>query len=145
MPHDPPLELMHFIWLMQAALLRMRLFGGAVFLLWLWTGVPAVRAFPGYIPPTGHTVSSSFRFPNIPLHEGLRHIHTLEHLESIASQYFRIHRVGQPMRYGDFVTIYADCIIQGGHHTIYVIAQPQRNHTAYPDHGHHILHWKEGP
>lgn len=130
MPHNLPVVLMHFLWILQPVLAQMRLLGGLTFLLWVWTSMPAVRAFPAYLPPTGHTVSSSFRFPTIPFQDGLRHIHTLEHLESIASQYFRIHRVGQPVRYGDFVTVTADCLIQGGHHTICVLARPEQNHTC---------------
>ena len=93
-------------------------------------GIPLVRAFPAYIPPTSHTVSSSFRFPTISYQEGLKHIHSLEHLETIASGYFRIHRASQPIRYGDFVTINADCLIQGAHHTICVMARPDLNHTC---------------
>jgi hypothetical protein len=102
----------------------------AFLLVWTWFWVPAVGAFPAYIPPTGHTVSSSFRFPGISYNDGLRHIHTLEHLETIASEYFRINRASQPVRYGDFVTLSADCLIQGMDHTICMISRPDQNHTS---------------
>lgn len=127
---DLPVHLMHFLWILQPALFQLRLFSGVAFLLWVWSGIPVVGAFPAYLPPTGHTVSCSFRFPSISVLDGLRHIHTLEHLENIPSQYFRIHRVNQPVRYGDFVTVHAECLIQGRQHTICVLADTHQNHTC---------------
>lgn len=99
------------------------------FVLLLILGIPRVGAFP-YQPPAAFTVSSTFRFTGVPVAEGLRHIHTLEHLESIPCNYFKIHTVSQPIRYGQFVTATTDCYIQGGHHTICVISRPDLNHTC---------------
>jgi hypothetical protein len=95
-------------------------------------GIPSVRAFPAsYVPPTGHTVTSSFRFAKIPYTDSVRHIHTLEHLESIsAGEYFKIQRVHQPTRYGRFVTLTTDCAIQGVNHTICLLSRPDLNNTC---------------
>jgi hypothetical protein len=103
-----------------------------LFVIALILGIPSVRAFSAsYLPPTGHTVSSSFKFKSIPYRDSLRHIHTLEHLETIsAGDYFRIHSVSQPVRYGDFVTVSTDCLVQGAHHTICLLARPDLNHTC---------------
>jgi len=60
----------------------------------------------------------------------MRHIHTLEHLESISSGYFRIQKTSTPLSFGGFVTLSAECVIQGVNHTICVIARPDLNHTC---------------
>lgn len=102
------------------------------FVLALVLSIPSVSAFPAsYVPPTGHTVTSSFRFKNIPYRDSVRHIHTLEHLESIsAGQYFQISRVHQPVRYGQFVTLSTECVIQGVNHTICLLSRPDKNNTC---------------
>lgn len=102
------------------------------FFLLLILSIPSVGAFPAsYVPPTGHTVTSSFRFAKIPYRDSVRHIHTLEHLESIsAGEYFRIARVCQPTRYGRFVTLSTECVIQGVNHTICLLSRPEQNNTC---------------
>jgi hypothetical protein len=74
--------------------------------------------------------SSSFKFPNVPLREGVRHIHTLEHLENITLigspvPYFDIQRVSQPQRYGDHVSVCVHSKVKGCDQTIYMIARPE--------------------
>lgn len=94
--------------------------------------IPTVRAFPAtgasYYSSGGHTVVSSFRFAKIPYKDSVQHIHTLEHLESIsAGEYFRIRRVCPPMRYGQFVALSTECVIQGVNHTICLLSRPDQN------------------
>jgi hypothetical protein len=102
------------------------------FVLALILSIPSVSAFPAsYVPPTGHTVTSSFRFKKVSYKDSVRHIHTLEHLESISDgEYFRIRRVNQPLRYGRFVTLSTECVIQGVNHTICMLASPDKNNTC---------------
>lgn len=90
---------------------------------------PVVGGFPVGCC-TGLSFTTSFRFPNIPLREGMRHIHTLEHLENVTSvgpdvvPYFVIQRVSQPQRYGDHVTTSVQCKVKGCPQTIYMIGRP---------------------
>ena len=80
---------------------------------------------------TGITFGSTFRFPTVPLSEGIRHIHTLEHLENItvpapaAVPYFSIQRVAQPQRYGDHVSVCVNCKVKGYPQTVYMLARPE--------------------
>lgn len=97
--------------------------------------IPTVRAFPAtgasYYGSGGHTVVSSFRFAKIPYKDSVQHIHTLEHLESIsAGEYFRIRRVCPPMRYGQFVALSTECVIQGVNHTICLLSRPDQNNQC---------------
>ena len=101
----------------------------------LWIGLlpPAVRAFPLPASSLPYTVSSSFRFSSIPYHDAVQHIHSPEHLETIQNlprDYFRIRRVAQPVRYGDFVTVSADCLIQNIPHTLCLLARPDQNSSC---------------
>jgi len=96
----------------------------------LW--VREVAAFAAFSRGlTGISFTSSFRFPVVPLAEGLRHIHTLEHLENISwpydrvrSQrpYFTIETVAQPQRYGDRVSVCVRCKVRDYPQTIYVLS-----------------------
>jgi hypothetical protein len=98
-------------------------------LLAIVLSIPSVRAFPSPCAPT--SVTSSFKFANIPYRNSVCHIHTIEHLESIsAGEYFQIQRVGQPVRYGPFVTISTDCSIQGVNHTICQLARPDQSNVC---------------
>lgn len=92
--------------------------------------IPEAGAFPiGCC--TGLSFTTSFRFPGIPVREGMRHIHTLEHLENItlagcdSVPYFSIQRVSQPQRYGDHVTACAQCKVKGYPQTIYLLGRPE--------------------
>lgn len=128
--------------------LLLRLF---VVMLWLFLGVPpAVRAFrPGptlwtnsgilrtrmmsSTPP--FTVTSSFRFPTVPLRDAVQYIHTPEHLETILAfssspDYFRILRVSPPVRYGEFVTISFDCLIRSVPHHLVMLSRPDQNSSC---------------
>jgi hypothetical protein len=91
-------------------------------LLFLWLGVPHVQAFP-FQPPVPTTISTSLYFPSLTLGEGLRNIHTLEHLETIPHNFFRIRHVGQPVRYGEFVTVSVDCLVRNQTHTVFMLAK----------------------
>ena len=80
---------------------------------------------------TGISFTSSFRFPAVPLREGIRHIHTLEHLENISwpydrmrgpKPYFSIESVAQPQRYGDRVSVCVQCKVRDYPQTIYVLS-----------------------
>lgn len=91
--------------------------------------VPVVSGFPiGCC--TGLSFTTSFRFPGIPLREGTRHIHTLEHLENITLAgcegvpYFKVERVSPPQRYGDHVTTCVQCKVKGYPQTIYMLGRP---------------------
>jgi hypothetical protein len=95
------------------------------FLLVVWSNVPAVGAFP-YQPPVPASISTSFRFPTLSVAEGIRNIHTLELLETIGNDYIRIRHVGQPVRYGDFVTISAELFIRNNSHTVLALARPDQ-------------------
>ena len=94
-------------------------------LLALWLCVPSAQAFP-FQPPAPTTVSTSLYFPSLTLAEGLRNIHTLEHLETIPHNFFRIRHVGQPVRYGEFVTVSAECSVRNQTHTLLMLAKPAR-------------------
>lgn len=103
-----------------------------MFVYLLWGGpllIPVVDAFPvGNC--MGLSFTTSFRFPGTPVREGIRHIHTLEHLENVtfgvrdASPFFAIQRVSQPQRYGDHVTTCVQCKVKGYPQTIYIISRP---------------------
>lgn len=94
--------------------------------------VPAVSAFPLGPGPIGLTSVSTFSYPGIPYREGIRRIHTPEHLTSLnvsnrGRRYplFDIHAVSQPCRYGDHVTIRLLCEMEGINHTVFMIARPE--------------------
>jgi hypothetical protein len=98
-------------------------------------GIPEVAAFPSVT--TGLSFGSSFLFPNVPLREGIQHIHTLEHLENITScpgaartHYFDIQRVSQPQRYGDHVSVCVHTKVRGYPQTIYMLSRPDRPETC---------------
>lgn len=107
--------------------LQIRILARLVYLmLWLFLGLPpAVRAL--VTPP--FTVSSSFRFPTVQYCDAVRYIHTPEYLETFPD-YFRIRRVAQPIRYGNFVTVTIDCHIQSLPHTLILMANPEANSTC---------------
>ena len=98
-----------------------------VLLLWI-REVTAFAAFHRGL--SGISFSSSFRFPVVPLGEGLRHIHTLEHLENISwpyrgrdsRPYFSIESVAQPQRYGDKITVCVQCKVRDTPQTIYMLS-----------------------
>lgn len=103
--------------------------------------VPSVSAFP--VGPRyaagGLTFTSTFSFPGVPLREGVRRIHTLEHLLNITahqgrgagfSRYMDIVGVSQPRRYGDHVTVSVQCKIKGVEQTIFVIGRPKDKHSS---------------
>ena len=83
---------------------------------------------------TGISSASSLHFPGIPLTEGIRHIHTLEHLENITHDktpaFFHIQHVAQPQTYGDHVSVCVRCTIKGYPQTIYMLARPQAPDTC---------------
>ena len=113
--------------------------------MWLWVSrlilcvalveflvrvIPAVHAFPVGCC-TGISFTTSFSFPGIPLREGVRHIHTLEHLENITmagcrgEPYFSIQGVSQPQRFDDHVTAGVHCKVRGYPQTIYMLGRPE--------------------
>ena len=103
--------------------------------------VPVVSAFPvAPLHGTGLSFGSSFLFPNVPLREGIKHIHTLEHLENITTtttsrssrfpHYFDIQRVSQPQRYGDHVSVCVHTKVRGYPQTIYMLSRPDRPETC---------------
>jgi len=112
-------------------------------LLILWLQVPVIQAFPPStslaclfwlpairaFPPS--SISTIFRYPGLPLGEGLSNMHTLERLETIGDgSYFRIRHVGPPMRYGEYVTVGLTCAVRGQNHTLLVLSRPAHAHTA---------------
>ena len=98
-------------------------------LLLLLLGVPLVNSFP-YYPPVPTTVSTCFRFPGLSVADGIRNIHTLELLETIGKDYFRISHVSPPVRYGDFATVSLKCAVHGHNHTILMLSQPDQIHVS---------------
>jgi hypothetical protein len=108
---------------------QMELPGWLLFVIALILGIPSVRAFP-FQPPVPTTVSTSHYFPSLPLVAGLRNIHTLEHLETIPHDFFRIRHVGQPVRYGEFVTVSVECLVRNQTHTIFMLANPDQPSTC---------------
>ena len=92
--------------------------------------IPAVEAFPVGCC-AGLSFTTSVRFPGISVGEGVRHIHTLEHLQNITDArcknvpFFSIQRVSPPQRYGDHVTVCAQCKVMGIPQTIYMLGRPE--------------------
>lgn len=91
--------------------------------------VPEVSAFPMHAGCTSISFANTFCFPNIPAKEGVRHIHTLEHLQNVTSPlhlppYFDIQHVAQPQRYGGHVSVCVHSKIKGYPQTIYMLARP---------------------
>ncbi len=100
----------------------------ALVLLW---GIPEAWAlsFARQFPPSPHhrlecggvSFFSCFRYPTIPLRDGIRHIHTPEHLENLTwpfaqrqrRGFFHIDTVDQPRRYGDRVSVRFRCSVNG--------------------------------
>ena len=118
------LLLLHPVFLQIRLLMRL-----ATLLLYLFLSLPQmIGAFPMPNPP--FTVTSSFRFPTVPYQHAVQHIHTPEHLETIAPEYFSIQRVHTPAQIGPYVTIFLDCLIRKHSHTLCLIARPDRNHTC---------------
>jgi hypothetical protein len=98
-------------------------------LFFFWLGVPVVEAFP-YQPPTPASTSTTFRYPRLPVDVGVRNIHTMELLETIGKDYIRIRHVGQPVRYGGFVTISAELSLRNNSHTILALSRPDQAHLV---------------
>lgn len=99
--------------------------------------IPESSAFPVLHMTGGSAISfaNTFRFPTVPLREGRRHIHTLEHLENITTPlsrvpYFDIVRVAQPQRYGDHVSVCVHSKVKGYPQTIYMLASPDTPSSA---------------
>lgn len=105
--------------------------------------IPAVSAFPvgpWYASAGGLTFTSTFPFPGVPLREGVRRIHTLEHLLNVTvhqgkgvgfSRYMEITGVSQPHRYGDdHVTVGVQCKIRGVDQTIFLIGRPKDKRSS---------------
>jgi hypothetical protein len=97
--------------------------------------IPGIAAFPFHAGCTSISFANTFRFPAIPLREGMRHIHTLEHLQNITSPtdkppYFDIQGVGQPQRYGDHVSVCVRTKVKGYPQTIYMLARPEHPETC---------------
>jgi hypothetical protein len=98
-------------------------------LLWVME-VSAFAAFNRGV--TSVSFTSSFRFPTVPLLDGLRHIHTPEHLENISwpyrgshnpnKPYFSITSVSPPQRYGDKITVCVRCKVRDYPQTIYMLS-----------------------
>ncbi len=91
---------------------------------------PAVSAFSGPV-----TYTSTVPFPGVPLREGIRRIHTLEHLENLPSpggsqRYFEILSVSQPCRYGDHVTTSVECRVKGIPQTLYILGRPRDRQSS---------------
>eukprot|EP00291_Cryptomonas_curvata_P013722 CAMPEP_0172194846 /NCGR_PEP_ID=MMETSP1050-20130122/25843_1 /TAXON_ID=233186 /ORGANISM="Cryptomonas curvata, Strain CCAP979/52" /LENGTH=151 /DNA_ID=CAMNT_0012870771 /DNA_START=35 /DNA_END=487 /DNA_ORIENTATION=- len=83
----------------------------------------------------GHT----YQFPTIPYSEGVKHIHTLEHLQNISARrrdsvngmpYFAIDRVAQPVRYGDYVSVAVHCRVMGIPQTVCMLSRPGMENTS---------------
>jgi len=88
---------------------------------------------------TSMTFGHTYRFPSIPYSEGVRHIHTLEHLQNISarrasesngSPYFRIESVAQPVRYGEYVSVAAHCRVMGLPQTVCMLSRPGMENTS---------------
>lgn len=98
--------------------------------------IPVISSFPlGPLhgaAPSGFFFSSQLSFPGVALREGIRRIHTLEHLENITSpaKFFYIQHVSQPRRYGDHVTTCVQCSIEGVSHAVYMIGRPHAPQTC---------------
>ncbi len=114
----------------------------ATVMVLLWV-VPEARALSfarPQFPPSpysrleggGVSFFSSFRYPTIPLRDGIRHIHTPEHLENLtwpllAQQRpqgcFHIDTVDQPRRYGDRVSVRFRCSVNSRmQQTLYLLS-----------------------
>lgn len=93
-----------------------------------------IHAFAAFHRGLGSmSFTSTYRFPEVPLCDGIRHIHTLEHLENITwpydrtrrlQPYFSIESVAQPQRYGEQVTTCVSARVRGSPLTLYMLAHP---------------------
>lgn len=104
----------------------------------LFFNIPECSAF-SFVPAfhsgcNSMSFGNRFRFPTVPLSEGIRHIHTLEHLENItfgtftqgsSAPYFEIQRVAQPQRIGNHVSVCVHCKVRGYPQTVYMLARPE--------------------
>lgn len=114
---------------MPVVVAQMEIPAWLLFVIALILGVPSIRAFP-FQPAVPTTVSISHFFPCTPLTEGLRNIHTLEHLETIPHNFFKIRHVGQPVRYGEFVTVSVNCSVRNQTHHIFMLSRPDQPSTC---------------
>jgi hypothetical protein len=93
-----------------------------------------IRAFAAFHRGlSAMSFTSSFRFPDVPLRDGIRHIHTLEHLENITwpydrsrspKPYFSIDSVAQPQRYGEQITTCVQARVRDSPLTLYMLSRP---------------------
>ena len=104
-------------------------------LLWLAAVLLIPEVYSFHLGCTSISFTNTFRFPTIPLKEGVRHIHTLEHLHNITSPtdkppFFDIQHVAQPQRYGDHVSVCVHSKVRGYPQTIYMLARPEHPQTC---------------
>jgi hypothetical protein len=118
------LLLLHPVILQIRLLMRL----GAL-LLSLFLSLPQmIGAFPLPNPP--FTVTSTFRSPTVSYKHAVQHIHTPEHLETIAPEYFKIQRVQMPNQIGQYITIELDCLIRKQPHTLFLVTHPDQKHAC---------------
>ena len=81
----------------------------SVFLLLLYTGTSAALISA----PSLHEIKKTFYLPSTPYEEGLRHIHSMEHILKIHNgSYFQIHSTTKPVAYGKYTIVSATCSVQ---------------------------------
>ena len=110
--------------------------------LWIVLSIPPSHAFSLFMGPSAGssmTFGHTYRFPTIPYSEGVKHIHTLEHLQNISARrensangkpYFRIENVAPPVRYGEYVSVAAHCRVMGMPQTVCMLSRPGMENTS---------------
>jgi hypothetical protein len=76
--------------------------------------------------PNLHKISKTFPFPSTPYKDGLRHIHSIEHILNIDDGvYFQIHSTTQPVTYGKYTIVSATCSVQNIRQEIRMFSKQQ--------------------
>jgi hypothetical protein len=64
------------------------------------------------ITPKLHEIHKEFHFSTISYEKGLKNIHSLEQLLQIHKKYFQIHSTTEPVHYGKYIVVSAQCSIK---------------------------------
>jgi hypothetical protein len=77
----------------------------------LVVSAPQAKAATGNTPNL-REIRKEFHFSTIPYEQGLKNIHSLEKLLPIHETYFQIHSTTEPVHYGKYIVVSANCSIK---------------------------------